>query len=70
MCGESKSGCCCDQHGHPHQKSCGCECHDSPKFCPSFWTKSEKIEYLEKMLKKLQDEVVAYEERINALKIE
>ena len=58
MCCESKSNCGCGGHGQKHHKdSCGCGCHQGVKFSPNFWTKAEKVEWLEDKLEALKEEV-------------
>ncbi len=65
---------CCEpesHHGgrhwrHHHGDSCGCGGHF--RFGPRFWTKKEKIAWLEEYLESLQEEAKAVEERIAALK--
>jgi hypothetical protein len=52
--------------GHHHGSSCDCGC--SSRFGPRFWTKDEKIAWLEQYLEGLQEEAKAAEERIAALK--
>jgi len=66
MCCEDKSHhggghCSCHQAG-----SCGCGDHTD--IGPCFWTKKEKIAWLEEYLEDLQAEVKSIEERITALK--
>ena len=56
-------------HGGPHLSGpCGCGKHAN--IGPCFWTKKEKIAYLEEYLEDLQIEVKSVEERIAALKSE
>ncbi len=57
--------CNCGDKGH--HKGCGCGGHS---FGPAFWTKDEKIAWLEKRLDGLREQVQAVEERITALKSE
>jgi len=52
--------------GHHHSGSCACDGHAD--IGPCFWTKKEKIAWLEEYLKDFQDEVKSIEERIAALK--
>jgi hypothetical protein len=52
--------------GHHHGGSCACDGHAD--IGPCFWTKKEKIAWLEEYLKDFQDEVKSIEERIAALK--
>lgn len=53
---------CGNQHGG--SCSCGRRFHASP----AFWTRSEKVAWLEKELEGLQEQVQALQERIAALK--
>jgi len=66
MCCEPKNHCCGGHSGHHHDDSCGCG--GPSHFGPSFWTKKEKIAWLEKYLEGLQEQVQAVEERIVKLK--
>jgi hypothetical protein len=68
MCCESKShhGGRHRHRGHHHGGSCCCGRHSC--FGPGFWTKAEKVAWLEQVLEGLQEEVKAVEERIAALK--
>lgn len=66
--------CCkCESHhggghqGRHHGSSCGCGGHAGGR---QFWTKTEKIDWLEEYLEDLQTEVKSIEERITALKEE
>jgi len=60
---------CCGEHeGHHHDGSCGCGEHS--RMGPAFWTKEEKVAWLERYLVDLQKEAGAIEERIVALKNE
>ena len=73
---------CCahgSHHSHHHGESCGCSGHEShhgaSRYCgghfhpgPFFWTKAEKIAWLEEVLAGLQEETKAVEGRIAALK--
>lgn len=73
-------GCGCESHqgaghkGHHHSGGCGCGCGCScgghSRFGPTFWTREEKISYLEQYLEGIQEEQKAIEERITALKQE
>ncbi len=67
MCGDKghHKGGSHDCGGH-HGCSCGCGGH----FGPTFWTRDEKIAWLEKRLDGLREQVKAIEERIVALKSE
>jgi hypothetical protein len=68
MCCESK-GHHGSQHrhrGHHHGGSCCCGGHSC--FGPGFWTRAEKVAWLEQVLEGLREEVQAVEERIAALK--
>ena len=51
--------------GHHHGGSCCCGGHARPG--PCFWTKKEKIAWLEEYLEGLREEAKAVEERIAAL---
>jgi hypothetical protein len=57
--------------GHQHGCSCGCggscECGGSSHFRRRFWTKEEKIAWLEQYLADLREEAKAVEERIAAM---
>jgi hypothetical protein len=68
MCCEGKQGCGCDHQSHSRAHCCCC--HGSAHFGPEFWTRDEKINWLEEKLAELRDEMKAYEERIEALKAE
>lgn len=65
---------CCDpgsHHGgmhrsHHHGGSCGCLPHSGHRF----WTRDEKVAWLEEYLEGLQGEAKAVEERIAAMKEE
>ena len=64
---------CCEHEGHHghrrhhrHGDSCGCGGHS--RLGPCFWTKVEKIAWLEQYLEGLREEAKAVEERIAALK--
>jgi hypothetical protein len=66
-----KEVCCGTERHHNwghHGCSCGCGGHSS--LGPRFWTRKEKITWLEEYLEGLNDEVKATEERIAALKEE
>ena len=52
--------------GHHHGGSCCCTGHS--RFGPCFWTKDEKIAWLEQYLESLQEEAQAVKERIAATK--
>jgi len=68
MCCESKS-----HHGgwhRGHRHGCSCGCGGPFRFGRRFWTKKEKIAWLEEYLEGLQEEAKAVEERIAALKVE
>ena len=65
---------CCES-GSPHAgwhrghgDFCGCGCGGHFRFGPRFWTKKEKIAWLEQYLEGLQEEAQAVEERIAKLK--
>jgi hypothetical protein len=51
--------------GHHHGGSCCCGGYT--RFGPRFWTKKEKIAWLEEYLEGLREEAKAVEERIAAL---
>jgi hypothetical protein len=51
--------------GHHHDGSCCCGGYT--RFGPRFWTKKEKIAWLEEYLEGLREEAKAVEERIAAL---
>lgn len=57
--------------GHRHGRSCGCggscECGGPSHFRRRFWTKEEKIAWLEQYLADLREEAKAVEERIAAM---
>jgi hypothetical protein len=63
-CGGHGNECGCGGHGH------GCDCHTGYKSNPCFWTRAEKIAHLEGHAEKLQAELKAVLERIQALKAE
>ena len=54
--------------GHHHGGDCDCDCGGHFRFGPRFWTKEEKIAWLEEYLEGLQEEEKAVKERITALK--
>ncbi len=54
--------------GHHQGGFCDCGCDRPMRFGPRFWTKDEKIAWLEQCLKGLQEEAKTVEERIAALK--
>jgi hypothetical protein len=56
--------------GHHHGHWGGSCCCERSGFGAGFWTKEEKIAWLEQYLESLQDEAKAVEERIAALKEE
>ena len=56
------------QRGYYHRDSCGRGGHTD--IGPCFWTKREKIAWLEEHLENLQVEVKSIEKRITALKEE
>ena len=68
MCSEhdKQHGC---HHGGSH-RSGSCACGESDDFGPCFWTKREKIAYLEEYLEDVQNKMKSVEERITALKEE
>jgi hypothetical protein len=65
---------CCGTESHHgggpwgHHHGCSCGCVGPFRFGPRFWTKKEKIAWLEEYLEGLQEEAKAVEERIAALK--
>lgn len=77
---------CCDRHKGGHASGCGCGGHgrkaggcDCGSGCgcdrghhlgPAFWTKAEKIAWLEKHLAGLTAEAGQIQERIDQLKAE
>jgi hypothetical protein len=67
---------CCGTESHHgggpwgHHRGCSCGCGGPFRFGPRFWTKKEKIAWLEEYLEGLQEEARAVEERIAALKEE
>ena len=54
-----------EEHRH-HGNACGCGEHSH--FGPDFWTKEEKIAWLEGCLESLREEVEAVEERVAAIR--
>lgn len=67
MCGNTET-CQCNQHQGCHS-DCHCGCGGNHRhFGPSFWSKDEKITWLEQYLEDLQAEVKFIEERIATLK--
>jgi hypothetical protein len=65
---------CCEHDNHhggghegPHLGG-PCGCGEHANIGPCFWTKMEKIAYLEEYLADLQTEVKSVEERVAALK--
>ena len=66
------------EHKHQHhkghhcgcQRGCQCGCHGRHHAGPTFWTKAEKIAWLEEYLEELQAEAKAVQERIDALNSE
>jgi hypothetical protein len=66
MCCEPESHFGSWHQGHHHGGSCGCAAHS--RFGPRFWTKKEKMAWLEQYLEGLQEEAQAVEERIGKLK--
>jgi len=67
---------CCgndSHHGGRHRgrhHSGSCECEGHADIGPCFWTKKEKLTWLEEYLKDLQAEAASIKERITALKEE
>ena len=80
MCCKSEmhhGGCDCGRHHGSCQCGCGCGGHGGccahGRHSPSdrvFWTKAEKIAWLEEYAESLRDELKAVEERINMLQAE
>ena len=68
MCCESGSHHGGWHRGHRHGDSCGCGCGGHFRFGPRFWTREEKIAWLEQYLEGLQEETQAVEERIAKLR--
>ena len=66
MCCEPESHHGGGHRGHHHDDSCGCG--GPSRFGPSFWTKKEKIAWLEQYLEGLREQAQAVEERIAKLK--
>ena len=66
MCCGSESHHGGGHRGHHHGGSC--TCGELFGFGPRFWTKKEKIAWLEQYLEGLQEEENAVKERIAALK--
>ena len=66
MCCGSESHHGGGHRGHHHGGSC--TCGELFGFGPRFWTKKEKIAWLEQYLEGLQEEANAVKERIAALK--
>lgn len=69
-CGDKgQHDCGCGGHSHKggHHGSCGCGGHS---FGPAFWTRDEKVVWLQERLDGLREQVKAVEERIAALKAE
>jgi hypothetical protein len=78
--------CGCEKgHGEGHRRehhegSCCCSCGHYPGGCccfgshfhasPAFWTRDEKVAWLESRLEELQERAGAIQERIAALKAE
>ena len=62
----------CKHEHHKHkgkQCTCGCHCGCQGQYHagPTFWTRAEKIAWLEERLEELQAEAKAVQERINEL---
>jgi hypothetical protein len=56
-------------HGGHHDRGCGCSCrHGASGFQRRFWTKEERIAWLEEYLAELQAEAKGVEERIANMK--
>ena len=65
--GHAGWGCGCRRHGH-HGGDCGCGGHQPMK--RRFWSREEKIAWLEHYLQDLQNEAQAVKERLAALQAE
>jgi hypothetical protein len=67
---------CCESRGHHegkrphrgHHRGGSCCCGGHSCLGPGFWTRAEKVAWLEQVLEGLREEVQAVEERIAALK--
>jgi hypothetical protein len=57
---------CCEYEGHHHGGHCACGGHS--RIGPAFWTKKEKIAWLEGYLENLQEEAESVQKRITELK--
>jgi hypothetical protein len=66
MCCENINHHCKGHQGFQHSRSCGCG--GGTTIGPCFWSKEEKIEWLEEHLENLQGEVKSIKERITTLK--
>jgi len=66
MCCGHESRYASKHQGHRHSGSCACGGHAC--FGAAFWTREEKIAWLEEDLGGLREEAKAVEERIAALK--
>ncbi len=63
---------------HEGACGCGCGCHHWERCCcgahfhtgPAFWTRDERVAWLESRLEELQEQSRAIQERIAALKAE
>ena len=74
MC-DHQSNCGCGEHrghrrhgGHRKHKHHGCSCGCHGHLGPDFWTRDEKVAWLEEQIESLQKTIQKYEERIEALK--
>ena len=65
-CHESKHHSCGDQPHHHHDECCCKNGHSDP----AFWTRDEKISWLERQRNELQETLTALERRIAALREE
>lgn len=67
-CHDSKHHCDCDETpSHQHRDSCCCKKDYED---PAFWTREEKIAWLEQQRGELQETLSALEQRIAALRAE
>ena len=60
--------CCGHESHHGHHHSGCCCCGGGSRLAPGFWTKEEKIAWLERYLEGLQEEAKAVEERLAKFK--
>ncbi|MGD9093761.1 MAG: hypothetical protein PVF74_13005 [Anaerolineales bacterium] len=57
---------CCEHKSHHHGGHCACG--GKSRIGPAFWTKKEKIAWLEGYLENLEEETKTIQKRITALK--